>query len=65
MVVASAVINHISGQNVVLENRKVAHKPLGELSLMFLPHFDVFCDLFILNRLMATYCRFYSFDTIK
>ena len=27
------------------KNRKVAHEPIGEWVLMFLAHFDVFCDL--------------------
>ena len=37
------------------KNKKVAHKP--SVSLMFLPHFDVFCDL-LLNRPMATWNLF-------
>ena len=38
------------------KNKKVAHKPppvsAGSVSLMFLPHFDVYCDL-LLNRSTA------------
>ena len=37
------------------KNKKVAHAVLS-VSLMFLPHFDVFCDLHVLlNRCMATW----------
>ena len=31
------------------KNKKVAHKAQPSVSLMFLPHFDVLCDL-LLNR---------------
>ena len=34
------------------KNKKVAHKVQPSVSLMFLPHFDVLCDL-LLNRCMA------------
>jgi len=36
------------------ENKEVAHEPQASVSLMFLPHFDVFCDL-LLNRPTATW----------
>ena len=36
------------------KNKKVAHKAQLSVSLMFLPHFDVRCDL-LLNRCMATW----------
>ena len=39
------------------KNRKVAHEAQPSVSLMFLPHFDVFCDLF-LNRRAATWNLF-------
>ena len=35
------------------KTQKVANKVQPSVSVMFLPHFDVFCDLF-LNRLTAT-----------
>ena len=35
------------------KNRKVAHEAQPSVSLMFLPHFDVICDL-LLNRRTAT-----------
>ena len=35
------------------KTHKVANKVQPSVSVMFLPHFDVFCDLF-LNRLTAT-----------
>ena len=36
------------------KNKKVAHKVQPSVSLMFLPHFDVLCDL-LLNRRTATW----------
>ena len=40
------------------KNKKVAHEAIAEcVSLMFLPHFDVFCDL-LLNRRTATWNLF-------
>ena len=39
------------------KNKKVAHKAQLSVSLMFLPHFDVLCDL-LLNRCMATWNLF-------
>ena len=36
------------------KNKVVAHEPQASVSLMFLPHFDVLCDL-LLNRPMAIY----------
>ena len=36
------------------KNKKVAHEAQPSVSLMFLPHFDVLCDL-LLNRCMATW----------
>ena len=38
-------------------NKKVAHKAQPSVSLMFLPHFDVLCDL-LLNKRMATWNLF-------
>ena len=35
------------------KNKKVAHKAKPSVSLMFLPHFHIFCDL-LLNRRTAT-----------
>ena len=39
------------------KKKKVAHKEQPSVSLMFLPHFDVLCDL-LLNRCKATWNRF-------
>ena len=39
------------------KNKKVAHEAQLSVSLMFLPHFDVLCDLF-LNRCTATWNLF-------
>ena len=36
------------------KNKKVAHEVQPSVSLMFLPHFDVLCDL-LLNRRTATW----------
>ena len=44
-----SVRDHLSRQNVV-KNKEVGHEPQASVSLMFLPHFDVFCDL-LLNRI--------------
>ena len=35
------------------KNKEVAHEPQTSVSLLFLPHFDVLCDL-LLNRRTAT-----------
>ena len=39
------------------KNKKVAHEAQPSVSLMFLPHFDILCDL-LLNRCMATWNLF-------
>ena len=39
----------------------VAHEAQPSMSLMFLPHFDIHCDLF-LNRRMATWNLFVLYD---
>ena len=39
------------------KNKTVAHEVIAECSLMFLPHFDVLCDL-LLNRRTATCAHF-------
>ena len=48
------------------ENKKVAHEAQPSVSLMFLPHFDVLCDL-LLNRHMATWNLFvlYNYKELK
>ena len=43
------------------KNRIVAHKAQLSVSLMFLPHFDVLCDL-LLNRCMATWNLFVLYN---
>ena len=39
------------------KNKKVAHEAQPNVSLMFLPYFDILCDL-LLNRCMATWNLF-------
>ena len=46
------------------KNKKVAHEPQASVSLMFLPHFDVFCDL-LLNRRTATWNLFVLYNEQK
>ena len=43
------------------KNKKVTREPQVSVSLMFLPHFDVFCDL-LLNRPMAAWNLFVSYN---
>ena len=43
------------------KNKKVAHEAQPSVSPMFLPHFDVLCDL-LLNRRMATWNQFVSYN---
>ena len=46
------------------KNKKVAHEPQASVSLMLLPHFDVFCDL-LLNRRTATWNLFVLYNEQK
>ena len=46
------------------KNKKVAHEAQPSVSLMFLPHFDVLCDL-LLNRRTATWNLFVKQSTVK
>ena len=46
------------------KNKKVAHEAQPSASLMFLPHFDILCDL-LLNRRMATLNLLILFYVIK
>ena len=41
-----------------VKNKEVAHEPQASVSLMFLPHFGVFCDL-LLNRPTAIWNLFF------
>ena len=43
------------------KNKKVAHEAIASVSLMFLPHFDVFCDL-LPNRPTATWNLFVLYN---
>ena len=43
------------------KNKKVAHKAQPSVSLMFLPHFDILCDL-LLNRHTATWNLFVLYN---
>ena len=45
-------------------NKEVTHEPQASVSLMFLPHFDVFCDL-LLNRPTATWNLFVLYNDQK
>ena len=46
------------------KNKEVAHKPQVSVSLMFLPHFDVLCDL-LLNRPTPTWNLFVLYNEQK
>ena len=46
------------------KNKKVAHEAQPSVSLMFLPHFDVLCDL-LLNRRTATWNLFVKYNSIE
>ena len=43
-------------------SKKVAHEAYPSVSLMFLPHFDVICDV-LLNRRTATWNLFVKLTT--
>ena len=47
-----------------VKNKEVAHEPQASVSLMFLPHFGVFCDL-LLNRPTATWNLFFLYNDQK
>ena len=46
------------------KNKEVAHEPQASVSVMFLPHFDVLCDL-LLNRPTATWNLFVLYNDQK
>ena len=46
------------------KNKEVAHKPQASVSLLFLPHFNVLCDL-LLNRPTATWNLFVLYNDQK
>ena len=46
------------------QNNEVAHEPQASVSLMFLPNFDVLCDL-LLNRPTATWNLFVLYNDKK
>ena len=46
------------------KNKQVAHEPQVSVSLMFLPHFDVLCDL-LLNRPTTTWNLFVLYSDQK
>ena len=46
------------------KNKEVAHEPQASVSLSFLPHFDVLCDL-LLNRPTATWNLFVLYNDQK
>ena len=43
------------------KNKRVAHSAAPRVSMMFLPHFDVLCEL-LLNRRTATWNRFVLYN---
>ena len=43
------------------KNKKVAHEAQPSVSMVFLPHFDVLCDL-LLNRCTATWNLFVLYN---
>ena len=43
------------------KNKKVAHEAQPSVSLMFLQHLDILCDL-LLNRCTATWNQFVSYN---
>ena len=45
-------------------NKKVAHEAQPSVSLMFLPHFGVLCDL-LLNRHTATWNLFVKYKQVN
>ena len=46
------------------KNKEVAHEPQASVSLMFLPHFDIHCDL-LLNRPTAIWNLFVLYNDQK
>ena len=46
------------------KNNEVAHEPQASVSLVFLPHFDVLCDL-LLNRRTVTWNLFALYNDQK
>ena len=46
------------------KNKDLAHEPQASVSLLFLPHFDVLCDL-LLNRPTATWNLFVLYNNQK
>ena len=46
------------------KNKEVAHELQTGGSLMFLPHFDIFCDL-LLNRLIAAWNLFVLYRMLR
>ena len=46
------------------KNKKVAHEAQPSVSLMFLPHFDVLCDLLLIRR-TATWNLFVLYNKKK
>ena len=53
--------NRPQGMSKCGKSKKVAHEAVPRVSLMFLPHFDVLCDL-LLNRRMATWNLFVLYN---
>ena len=47
-----------------VKNKEVAHEPQASVSLMFLPHFGVCCDL-LLNRPTATWNLLFLYNDQK
>ena len=57
MIVGKNLSNRSQMMSKCGKNKKVVHEAQLSVSLMFLPHFDVLCDL-LLNRRTATWNLF-------
>ena len=59
-----SIIDHMQMTSKCRKNKEVAHEPQASVSLLFLPHFDVLCDL-LLNRPTATWNLFVLYNDQK
>ena len=57
MIVGKNLSNRSQMTSKYGKNKKVVHEAQPNVSLMFLPHFDVLCDL-LMNRRTATWNLF-------
>ena len=61
MIVGKNLSNRSQMTSKCGKNKKVVHEAQPSVSLMFLPHFDVLCDL-LLNRRTATWNLFVLYN---